>query len=169
VTLNKNLGLTYAKPNYPIAFLMDNTEVWYGLKQFSDLLYDMSDSDADYYYNMANYIRTNIENKLYNKMRGEYYSNLDSSGNGNPINWYFFYPDAVANLWPMIFKLPEAIEKNRRELIYKKFMSIYRKKWINLTIEGFADSYIAEVVKLNNESDVIKSFANNVMKKYYPY
>lgn len=170
-TFDSNIGLTYAKPNYKIAYLMDNVEVWCGLQDFSILLGNLSDSDAQLYQDRAKLIRTGIETKLWSPSRSEYqvaYNNPPQA-----INWNIFYPDASANMWPLLFKLPEAIASPRRETLYQKFSDNQLTKWTQLQCGDFPFTLISEIVQMNETNEttkinVLTTFVNSIMAKYFP-
>lgn len=170
-TFDSNIGLTYAKPNYMIAYLMDNVEVWRGLQDFSNLLGDVSDSDAQHYQDRASLIRTGIETKLWNPSRSEY--QIAYNNPSQAVDWNIFYPDASANMWPLLFELPDAINSPRREILYRKFSDNQLTKWSQLQSGDFPFTLMGEIVQMNEQNETTKSnvlttFVNSITAKYFP-
>ena len=101
-TFDGDALLTVAKPNYLIEFLMDNCEVYRGFVSLEEL-YDMigcgaeAAQAADY----ARRIKEGIETHLYNSGNGNYdYAYLNLSYIED-----YFYPDAIAQMFPIIFDI----------------------------------------------------------------
>ena len=134
-TLSGDALLTVAKPgNYPMEFLMDNCEVYRGfvcLEELYTLIGDASGAAtaADY----ARRIKLGIENHLYNSTKEAYDYALS---NPSDIATYY-YPDAIAQLFPIIF---DVVEPNSAVAIklYEDFSAnfTYWTDMINLPREG---------------------------------
>lgn len=106
-------GLTKCRPDYPQKYLMDNAEVVMGLKAAAHLYRDVlgDSSTADYYQSWATTVANSIDSRLwgagavYRKGKliappNAWYSSLEAAQN-RTFSWGTFYPDAVANLFPL--------------------------------------------------------------------
>jgi Bacterial Ig domain len=98
--------LTYAKPDYPIKYLMDNAEVYRGLRDAASL-YALAFNDqtrASFFSQQADIVQNAINTKLFNSADNSYYTFL-----GAPtVDWTSWYTDpsgnpaAVAELFPAL-------------------------------------------------------------------
>ena len=91
--------LTIAKPSYPVAYTMDNAEVYSGLRDFAQLETLLGRStQASYYSAWASTTKNAIVTKLWNPSN----NNWDwAYANSSNIN--VFYAQGTAQLWPIIF------------------------------------------------------------------
>jgi len=99
--------LTVAKPNYPVRYLMDNIEVWRGLTDFA-LLEASAWGDAGkqrLYSAQAARIASSIESEMWNQAAGWYCTAVHEDGTKETIHWAEWYPDSVAQLFPIIYGL----------------------------------------------------------------
>ncbi len=96
-------GLTWATADYHGQYLMDNTEVYQGLKDYVWLLENVFDNAAAASY-WQNYVTT-IANGIQNSM----FADVDQAPGATPMygwashvtqtSWSVCYPDAAAQLW----------------------------------------------------------------------
>ena len=105
-------GLTYARPDYHAQLLMDNVEAEQGLSDYGWLLSNAlgDPADASYYGGKATTIATAVNSVLWNGshtsgMYGWAADQLDPS-------WSNWYPDAVAQTWPLRAELGTAGQRN---------------------------------------------------------
>lgn len=98
-SLQQANGLVYAKADYKVEYLMDNSEDYRGLADFAALLGQAwNDTAAAAAYNAyAASIQAGIQNVLYIPAQGLYYPYAGSAA-PNMITWY---PDSVAQLFPI--------------------------------------------------------------------
>lgn len=135
-------GLSIARPDYPVIYLMDNTEVLRGYKAAVALLRAMEGQDsasaqeiraalANARQNLAEVDRA-LEEKLYHGAEG-YYAPSASYKDGeltyDDFEWATFYPDAVAQLFPIITGAIPADEE-RAQTLYNQFCTQW--DWENL-------------------------------------
>lgn len=106
--IDPNYGLTIAKTTYPIAYTMDNSEVYAGLIALSTIEKDVYNDieKSQYYANIANSIKENIETYLYpsNPTKTsdyKYYASKESNNN-NAVSINSLYSFLPA-LWPLLF------------------------------------------------------------------
>lgn len=90
-------GLTFAKPTWPVKYLMDQTEVYNGLRSAADLASALGDRTlraralAD-----ASALRSGIDS-LWDAPTGAY--DWAKSGGVNTTDWSVLYPDAMEQAW----------------------------------------------------------------------
>jgi len=155
------IGLTYAKKDYHALYLMDNVEVWRGYQDFSELLASLKDPEAGLYFQKAENIRTAIEKNLWNEEKQEY-----TPYYGHTMNWNVFYADASANLWPVIFDLPEA-QGERAVILWNKFLSA-QPSWVNQTVDSFPWMSLALGAVKAKDGVVLKTYLDNNEAKFFP-
>ncbi|KAJ6253648.1 hypothetical protein M0813_13062 [Anaeramoeba flamelloides] len=167
--------LTYAKPDYHIAYLMDNSEVYAGFRDYVKLLQDentLNDPEtADYYLDLRDRIGESIEELLWNSESEEYIIAYGES----PPNWEEWYPDATANVWPCLFELPQA-NPERCQKLFKKLLD-YHPTWLNGTADtsGFPWCSINNVAISVSENSTANDFNDWLVEHFdstnweYPY
>jgi len=115
-------SLTVAKPDYPVRYLMDNIEVWRGLTDFA-LLEASAWGDAGkqrLYSAQAARIASSIESEMWNQAAGWYYTAIHEDGSKEAAHWAEWYPDSVAQLFPIIYGLIEPTS-TRAVSLYSQF------------------------------------------------
>lgn len=129
-TLHK--GLTYAKPNHKVKYLMDNCEVYEGALAAAKLfeVIALSDSEvasmAHKCSDLAVTVKENINLKFWNFGRGGYYT-PEMTLNGIPtkvFSWNKYYPQATAQLFPITSGVIEP-ETQRAKDLYNRFSENY--------------------------------------------
>ncbi|MBE3577237.1 MAG: hypothetical protein IMX00_06055 [Limnochordales bacterium] len=123
-------GLTWAKVNYKMKYLMDNAEVYRGLLDLA-ALYREAIGDIEravHYENEAARIRDAIEKKMW---KGDHYTlALDAAGRALPFNGKKWYPDATSQLFPIwLGVIDPSGEKASR--IYQRFCAD-QPGWVEL-------------------------------------
>lgn len=99
VASGPDAGLTMAKPSYPEAYTMDNSEVYSGLKEFATLEASLGRvSQSGYYQGWATSTKNTILSKLWDPA-----TNTWEWVNGTPSTMTVFYADAVAQIWPILY------------------------------------------------------------------
>lgn len=140
IYLKDNDGLTRAVPYQDAKYLMDNCEVYAGLKAYIALAKELAWPIPNTYRIAMDEIRQAIQEKLYDPSSGKYHWAL--YGNTvHPAYWQHFYPDALAQLFPIIYGLidPSSPEAQR---IWHTFQAIYSME------EGFADHLQSLVISM---------------------
>ena len=94
-------GLTWAKPDYQIKYLMDNCEAYRGLRDLAALFQNAfgDSAKAAYYNNAANAMQNGILSMWKNGTWGVYRDNLGQDAAANMGTWY---ADATAQLFPVL-------------------------------------------------------------------
>lgn len=122
-------GLTYAKPNHRVKYLMDNCEVYDGTIAAAGIFEELvlqGESDyadlRDECKALITTVKENINSKLWNYI-GNYYSPGIAAYVGVPtkiFSWDLYYPQATSQLFPIIFGVIEP-NTERAEHLYSKF------------------------------------------------
>jgi hypothetical protein len=115
-------GLTWAKPDYKTFYLMDNCEVYQGFVDLANLFeYAFNDRKAsDYYKGYAEKVRTGIQKVLWDPSHKNYLPFARS----RTTNWKRWYPDATAQLFPILNGVLAPSDPRAKE-IYARF----NRKW----------------------------------------
>jgi hypothetical protein len=106
-------GLTWAKPDYKIKYLMDNCEVYAGLKDYSWILHtiDASETEYHYYYGKMLKCREGIEQHLWNEENNSYNWHLNGMS-----KWEKWYPESGAQTFPLYFGVLESKSDRAKQL-----------------------------------------------------
>ena len=111
-------GLTWAKPDYRVFYLMDNCEVAAGYRAAASLWSMLSSPWRAFHCGLrARCVRLAVNLRLWNIRRGSYDYAL-----GNPSDAAVFYPDAAAQLFPVAFGLLRP-SSGRAQRLYRDFLS----------------------------------------------
>jgi len=125
VALQDRDGLAWARPGHWVKYLMDNAENFQGLSDYAWLLGRLGDEDAARYWaGRAEAVRAGIRQFMYNPRRGDYYWAVKMSGTRRLPNWRQWYPDAVAQLFPVLCGV-ESPDSRISRTIYQRFASFY--------------------------------------------
>ena len=126
VYLQDKDGLTIAVPESDVKYLMDNCEVYGGLKAFIELSEDFGWNLEDYYFGAKDSVERGIMQKLYNAE----FQNFNWAVDDDSIhasNWNIFYPDAYAQIFPIVYGLLDDDDELRHQ-IWNNFNEIYKKQ-----------------------------------------
>lgn len=113
-------GLTWAKPTWPVKYLMDNAEAYGGLlaaDELGQLLGDQALTAAAR--DGASRARTGVAS-LWNPQTGAYDWAEHGDGFRQPANWDVLYPDAVEQAWAVAYGL---VEPDRASALMARFLS----------------------------------------------
>ena len=115
-------GLTWARPDYQIKFLMDNCEAYEGLRDLASLFQSAfgNASAAAWYNAQAAAMLQGIQNELWSA-GNQLYLPYAGASSVNLANWY---PDAVAQLFPVLNGVI-APTSARAKSVY----SVFNKAW----------------------------------------
>lgn len=109
-TMSSN-GYTYAKPDYQIIYLMDNTEVYAGLKA-AKYIYENVIDDKEMLKKVTEAVEFYEANFNAHWWKGDHYAavlNPDySEYTGYKFSWDMFYPCATAQMFPIMYGLVDA-------------------------------------------------------------
>lgn len=152
-------GLTYAKPDYKVKYLMDNSEVYYGLISGANLVEKVfvpgfekdsqSYNDARILLNALeediDKLESQLEKTMWNEKEGHYEVALGDDGIAfSDFDWNEFYPSAVAQMFPIIFEVIDPKEERAQEL-YEVFSNYYIWQGMNHYLQGDSSFYWGEI------------------------
>lgn len=183
-------GLTMAKPDYPIKYLMDNTEVYEGLncaiglydkvfllglkKNYSE--YEDAKKVYERLKKQKNILYEKLENKMWNEPNGHYLVAIGEDGESViDFDWDDFYADATSQLFPIIHGAIDR-KSNRAKYLYETFVSYYAWENFEHYTKGDADFYwgiLPYAASVMKDEDRVKRYmtyyCTNVIPKHeYP-
>ena len=155
--------LTIAKPSYPIAYTMDNVEVYSGLADLARLEALLSrGARSAYYSSWAGTTKQAIMAKLWNPTN----NNWDWAY-ANPSNTNVFYPQGTVQLWPIIFGVvtstdPQAIST------WAQFSASYPTWYAGGTPDSYPWVSMARAAQIMGESAHAIGYLTDVHSRYAP-
>ncbi|MGI5849882.1 MAG: hypothetical protein ACOX8Q_07440 [Christensenellales bacterium] len=178
-------GLSYAKPDYKIKYLMDNTEVYQGLScainLFDQVFLNQYQKGTNEYSEAEKMLKRLQQNKdqiergiqtiLWNEDLQRYEIGLDTFGTILKFDgWTEFYPDSVAQLFPILFRIIEPESKRARDL-YQTFCQYYN--WADLEHyengeENFYWGLVAYCGALMGDEEKVTRYLNYYIKNVMP-
>ena len=98
-------GLTWAKADYRVKFLMDNSEVYWGLKAMARLKSEVFGDrrGARTYEKAARKLRQGMQKYLFDRKSRRYHVARFEDGSVQPADLDQWYPGSVALAWPHLF------------------------------------------------------------------
>jgi hypothetical protein len=93
-------GLTWAKPDYQIKYTMDNCEVYHGFRDLSSLFYALGDTAKGAYYTAA--ADSSLQGIMTLWVNDAWSVYKDGTGNLRAPSLSVWYPDATAQLFPIL-------------------------------------------------------------------
>lgn len=108
-------GLDIAMPTYPVKYLMDNAEAYAGLKAFVSLGKQVGWSGTEEYSDAAARMKQGVLDHLYDAERKNFYYAMQE-GEKSASDWNNFYPDALAQIFPVYYGIVPADSKLARRL-----------------------------------------------------
>ena len=123
-------GYTYAKPDYKICYLMDNSEVYAGLVAARDLYRNVIGDEemAEKLTASVNHYRENFEKDWW---KGDHYAatiSKSTCSENTTFSWDNFYPCVTAQLFPVLFDLP--VNEAHTQMVYDKIDAVI--DWQNM-------------------------------------
>ena len=98
-------GLTWATPRYKVKYLMDNCESYGGIVAYMELRTLVGMPGSLQYYAKSILLRKGIQEKLYQPEKKLFYWAIDENGTPSASVWDTYYPDSLAQLFPIYFCL----------------------------------------------------------------
>lgn len=167
-TLHK--GLTYAKPNHKVKYLMDNCEVYQGAVAAAELFSELTLSgEGDFselsekYDGFAATVKDTINKKLWNFAGKNYIPEMDILGVPTKIfYWQYYYPCATAQLFPIASGIIDP-DTQRAEYLYGKFCENYEWEKFDIPDDFYwgANVYTAAVM---NDLDRVVTYMTEYSK-----
>lgn len=180
-------GLTIAKPEYPVKYLMDNAEVYEGLVCVASL-YDKVflpglKKNTDEYEDAEKICKTlkkqkdilyeKLEDKMWNESDKHYMVGIQKGGKAiTGFDWDDFYPDAASQLFPIIHGVLDK-KSDRAKYLYKAFGNHYAWENFDYYTKGNADFYwgrLAFAASVMEDEDKVRTYmayySENVMPEH---
>ncbi|HEY6249458.1 MAG TPA: Ig-like domain-containing protein [Candidatus Angelobacter sp.] len=160
-------GLTWAKPDYHIKYLMDNAEVYRGLRDLA-LLWQNGFHDlgkADYYNAAANKMYSSLVKMYLGGGKWAWYK--DALGRLPAPNLGKWYPDATAQMFPVMQGVLPGTD-SRAIATYNTFNSAW-PGWPNLSFNSqdpFPWVMIAGAAAQMGDSGRVNTYIRNIQNKY---
>jgi hypothetical protein len=163
--LQQSNGLVYAKAGDPIEFAMDGSDDYRGLMDLAGLLVAAwgDTNGSNWYIAHARELRNGIENVLYDYSLNLYYSSVGAA----PPNLAVWYPDAVAQLFPIANGVIAASSRQARR-IYSKFNQAW-PNWDKLAFNSqdpFPWAVVAYVAALMGDTSRASTYITTIETKY---
>ena len=165
-------GLTYAKPNHRIKYLMDNCEVYEGAMAASKIIEAVGDQYesiytipylSETYESLALEVKNNINQKLWNYIGGHYRSALIAYVDfpRKVFSWNMYYPQATSQLFPIICGVIEP-GTDRAKNLYEKFSESFHWEAFDYPDDFYwgANVYAAAVM---NDVDRVAEYMTNYL------
>ena len=135
VFLQTEDGLTKAlvKGNSNARYLMDNCEAYAGLKAFNELSTQTGHGKDNLYLDAQNGIFGAMHEILYDGNAGNFYWAVDDEKK-HASDWSIFYPDALAQLFPIYYDILDAQQKTKKAL-WQEFNNRYGTKMQKMPLE----------------------------------
>ncbi len=161
-------GLTYAKPDWRVKYLMDNCEVYEGLLAASEL-YNKVLSDRDEAYKAtedkcsaaAVEVADTIESQLWLPALGHYQVGAWKiiGTTSDVFSWKKYYPCATAQLFPIIHGLI-APNTERANMLYDKFCESYNWESFEYDDVFYWGANLQAAVMMNDIDRVVTYMTN---------
>jgi hypothetical protein len=157
-------GLTWAKPNRHIKYLMDNCQVYRGLSALASVFEAVGNRPrAAYYASRAELAYRGLMSMWLGESFAVY---KGATGKLPPPDWSTWYPDSTSQLFPIVEGvLPASDPKAQRT--YSAFNRAW-PDWQNLS--GNSDRFpwvlVADTAALMGDSARVNTYIVNVQKKY---
>ena len=160
-------GLTIAKPDYPVRYVMDNAEVYHGALDYATLAGEaFGDAATAQAWNAnAARIAAAINSELWNAATNTYYVEMDANGGKQAASWTTWYPDATAQLFPIVHGVL-APGASRATSLYAAFNKHY-PAWDQLQIpDAFPWAMVADAAVVMGDTGRALLYVQAVESKY---
>lgn len=159
-------GLTWAKPNYQIKYLMDNAEVYRGLRDLASL-YQTAFGDttkAAYYNAAANASQNGIYGMWMNGVWAVYKNDIGGLAAPNMGTWY---ADATAQVFPVLEGVVSGSDP-RAQQSYAAFNNAW-PGWPTLSFnaqDGFPWCLVGDAAAAMGDKGRLTTYINSIQGKY---
>ena len=155
-------GLTWAKPDYQIKYLMDNCEGYRGLRDLALLFqYAFNNPAKEAYFNGR-------AQMMYQGIEGMWLGSSFAFYKGGPApNFSTWYPDATAQLFPVLMGVIAPNDPKATQ-VYAKFNSAW-PGWPSLSFNGvdaFPWVLVADTAAIMGDANRVNSYLATVQAKY---
>ena len=163
-------GLTYAKPNHLIKYLMDNCEVYEGAFAASRIFEELVLKGKTEYTDMRDdcfalysTVQQNINNKLWNYI-GQYYKPALIAFIDTPrkiFSWDIYYPQATSQLFPIICGVIDP-SCDRAKHLYEKFCQHYHWEAFDYPDDFYWGANV-QAAAIMNDLDSVTEYMENYL------
>lgn len=157
ITLQKPDGLTIAKKNYAIQYLMDNLEAYAGLNAVRQLGLPGFEQHAER-------VATAINRYLWLE-EGHYAWGRDPQNGMTFAGWNNWYPDKLANAWATYFNF---IEVQKKTMIYRSLRQEFPDPESAFSRLGSEVIYLAMAALAQRDMQAAESYLREVLKHQDP-
>ena len=159
-------GLTWAKPDYQIKYLMDNSEAYRGLRDLAALYQNaFGDTEKAAYYNAA--ADAMLKGILQMWMNGTWAVYKDWYGHLAAAHLGTWYPDATAQVFPVLMGVVGSSD-TRAQQAYASFNTAW-PGWPSLSYNSqdpFPWCLVADAAAAMGDSTRVAKYINTVQNKY---
>jgi hypothetical protein len=166
-------GLTWARPDYHIKYLMDNVEVYAGLRDYASLLSRAFGDDANSraVSSRAAQVASGLESEMWNAGGNQYYNYVGEAGFKSPTDWTNYYSSA-SELFPVLYGLISP-SSARAQSLYAQFNSAF-SAWAQLEKpDKYPWALVSTVAALMSDTGRASAYVANVDSQYasrgFPY
>ena len=161
-------GLTYAKPNHLIKYLMDNCEVYEGFLASSRIFEELVLRGKTEYTAMRDKcgelsftVRDNINTKLWNYVGNHYKTALIAFVDlpRKYFSWNIYYPQATSQLFPIICGVISPDTERARNL-YEKFSATYHWEAFEYPDSFYWGANVQAAAVMNDVESVVEYMQN---------
>lgn len=173
VKLQDKDGLLWERPTKKQKFLMDNSEAFAGFRAWAMILDSIGKpEEAGDFYARAERVRRGVLTRMYRPRQQEFLWMIDGRGKGTGPNWSRWYPDAVAQLYPLLFGVVPPNDA-RAISVYQEFNRSH-PGWPDLAKEDpFPWVLVAYSAAMMGEGDKARELLDKVSETYpqgeYPW
>lgn len=159
-------GLTWAKPNYQIKYLMDNCEAYRGLRDLASLFQNAfgDSAKATYYTNAANAMQKGILSMWMNGKWSVYRNGLGQDTAPNMGTWY---ADATAQVFPVLMGVVSSSD-SRAQQAYAAFNAAW-PGWPTLSYnsqDSFPWCLVGDGAAAMGDNTRLATYLNSLRSKY---
>lgn len=160
-------GLFWAKADYHVKYLEDNSEVFAGLRDLAELERDVfNDSQQSLIYRQAaEQVRHGIVSELYDPQAKRFLVAKFEDGKRPATNLDKWYPDTQAQLWPLLFGVCAANDSTARagiSAVNEHWNGHEKPDWASepgKVNEGWLEAGDAYAMLLGGETEKVRTFA----------
>lgn len=109
-------GLSWVWSGHDSKYLMDNCEVYMGLRDYTQLQKELWEETNSRYAEPAERLRETIIRSLFNPLSLNFHFGLDRDGTLYESQWGKFYPDTLAQIYPIAWEVLPADSMLARHL-----------------------------------------------------
>ena len=157
-------GLTWAKPNYQIKYLMDNCEAYRGLRDLASLFTAIGNSEAAKYNSAADSMLAGINGMW---MNGTWAVYKDGVGNLAAPKMGTWYPDATSQVFPVLEGVISASDAKSTQ-VYNNLNTAW-PGWPTLSFNSqdtFPWVLVADAAVMMGDTTRVNTYLQSMTAKY---